>query len=100
MTDRLLATYRVAAPHESARARAEALAAEQSVEMPVSAIRDERVLAEIVARVEAIRPVEGGFEADIALASTTTGMEASQLRPSSRSISRRRRSRTYSLGVS
>lgn len=79
MTDRLLATYRFAAPFEDARPRAEALAAEQSVEMPVSAIRDERVLREIVARVEAIRPVEDGFEADIAIAASTTGGEASQL---------------------
>ncbi len=79
MTDRLLATFRIAAPFEDAPARAEALAAEQSVEMPVSAIRDERVLRDIVARVQAIRPVEGGFETDIALAAATTGMEASQL---------------------
>jgi ribulose-bisphosphate carboxylase large chain len=77
--DRLIATYRVAAPFDEARARAEALAAEQSVEMPLSAIRDARVLRDIVARVDAVRPVDGGFEADIALAVASTGDEASQL---------------------
>ncbi len=77
--DRLIATYRIAAPFDGARARAEALAAEQSVEMPLSAIRDARVLRDIVARVDAVRPVDGGFEADIALAAATTGDEASQL---------------------
>ena len=35
--ERILATYRIAAPHSEARARAEALAAEQSVELPIAA---------------------------------------------------------------
>ena len=48
MSERILATYRVAASESESRARAEALAAEQSVEMPVTAITDQRVLAEIV----------------------------------------------------
>lgn len=77
--DRLVATYRITAPFGEARARAEALAIEQSVEMPLAAVRDPRVLRDIVARVEAVRPVADGFEADIALALATTGHEASQL---------------------
>ena len=56
MTARILATYRVSAPAGEIEARARALAAEQSVEMPVEAIRDARVLGEIVATVESIRP--------------------------------------------
>ncbi len=56
MSARLLATYRVECPAGEIEARARALAAEQSVEMPVDAIRDPRVLAEVVATVESIRP--------------------------------------------
>src|SRR5258708_12839705 len=77
--ERILATYRIAASESESRARAEALAAEQSVEMPVAAIRDERVLREVVARVESIRPHAGDFEAVLGIAPATTGNEASQL---------------------
>ena len=77
--ERLLATYRIAAPAEHARARARALASEQSVEMPVEAIGDARVLREVLATVAAIRPGDGAFEVDLALAPATTGHEASQL---------------------
>jgi ribulose-bisphosphate carboxylase large chain len=76
---RLLATYRVAASAREIDARARALAAEQSVEMPVEAIRDPRVLSEIVASVEAIRPAGSHFEVTLGLAAETTGAEASQL---------------------
>ena len=55
MSDRILATYRIAAPEAEIRARAEALAIEQSVEMPVGAIEDRRVLDEVVATVADIR---------------------------------------------
>jgi ribulose-bisphosphate carboxylase large chain len=96
MTARILATYRVSAPAGGIEARARALAAEQSVEMPVEAIRDARVLGEIVATVESIRPAltpgpspacgrgAGGegqeiFEVTLGLAAETTGHEASQL---------------------
>jgi ribulose-bisphosphate carboxylase large chain len=77
--DRILATYRIAASESESRARAEALAAEQSVEMPLAAIRDERVLREVVARVESIRPHAGTFEVVLGIAPVTTGNEASQL---------------------
>src|SRR5258708_11584272 len=77
--DRILATYRIAASESESRARAEALAAEQSVEMPVAAIGDPRVLEEIVARVESIRPHAGYFEVVLGIAPITTGNEASQL---------------------
>jgi ribulose-bisphosphate carboxylase large chain len=77
--ERILATYRISAPAAEARARAEALAAEQSVEMPLSAIRDPRVLREVAASVEEIRPQGERFEVVLGLAPATTGSEASQL---------------------
>ena len=76
---RILATYRIQAPAAEIRARAEALAVEQSVEMPVSAIHDPRVLAEVVARVESIRPAGDAHEVVLGIAPETTGLEASQL---------------------
>jgi len=79
MTDRILATYRINAPETESKVRAEALATEQSVEMPLPAIADARVLHEIVARVEAIRPHGDWFEVVLGIAPTTTGNEASQL---------------------
>jgi ribulose-bisphosphate carboxylase large chain len=77
--NRIFATYRIHAPASEARARADALAAEQSVEMPVSAIDDARVLGEVVATVEEIVPGGESFEATLGIAVETTGDEASQL---------------------
>lgn len=77
--ERLLATYRIAAPESESRARAQALAIEQSVEMPLAAIGDERVLRESVATVESIRPHAGNFDVVLGIAAPTTGHEATQL---------------------
>jgi ribulose-bisphosphate carboxylase large chain len=77
--DRILATYRIAASESGSRARAEALAIEQSVEMPLAAIGDDAVLREVVATVESIRPHAGDFEVVLGIAPSTTGREASQL---------------------
>src|SRR5258706_16281429 len=77
--DRILATYRITAGESESRARAEALAAEQSVEMPLSAIGDERILKEVVATVEQIRPHAGEFDVVLGIAPATTGNETSQL---------------------
>jgi ribulose-bisphosphate carboxylase large chain len=79
MMERILATYRISAPESEIRARAEALAAEQSVEMPVAAIRDERILREIVASVESVSPRDGAFDVVLGIAPATTGYETSQL---------------------
>ena len=79
MSDRILATYRIAASESESRVRAEALAAEQSVEMPVGAIDDKRILAGIVATVESIKPHAGEFDVVLGIAPATTGNEASQL---------------------
>lgn len=77
--ERLLATYRIAAPFAQAAERAQALAIEQSVEMPLAAIADERVRREVVATVESVREIDGGFETVLGIAPATTGPEASQL---------------------
>ena len=73
------ATYRIAAPQAEIASRAQALAIEQSVEMPLAAIDDERILREVVARVEEIRPNAAGAEVVLGIAPATTGNEASQL---------------------
>ena len=77
--DRILATYRITAPASESRARAEALATEQSVEMPLEAIEERRILDEIVARVVDIRPHGDCFEVDLGIAPETTGNEPAQL---------------------
>ena len=79
MNERIIATYRIAAPQTDIRGRARSLATEQSVEMPLEAVREPHVLDEIVASVEAIRPMGEDFEVDIGIAPATTGYEASQL---------------------
>lgn len=79
MTGRILATYRIAACTGEIDARARVLALEQSVEMPIEAIGDRRVLAEVVATVESVRPAGSAFEVTLGLAAETTGSEASQL---------------------
>ena len=78
--DRIIATYRVRADAASIAARAQAIAVEQSVEMPVAAIDDRRVLDEVVGRVEHIADAgDGRFDVRIALAASTTGHEPGQL---------------------
>jgi len=76
---RILATYHVRSTAADIDARAAALAAEQSVEMPVEAVADARIREEIVATVESIRPREAAFEVVLGIAPATTGNEASQL---------------------
>src|SRR5206468_718330 len=61
-------------------ARAHAIALEQSIESPIEAVNDARVLDEVLARVVEIVPTDGGeFDATIRLAAETTGFEAGQL---------------------
>ena len=54
MSDRLTAIYRVRSDAQSIEARAQAIAVEQSIEMPVAAVDDPIVLRDIVGAVEAI----------------------------------------------
>lgn len=80
MTERLHAIYHVRAEAGAIAARAQAIAVEQSVEMPLSAIEDARVMAEIVGRVEDISDLGAGvFAVRIALAAATIGDDAGQL---------------------
>jgi ribulose-bisphosphate carboxylase large chain len=77
---RLTAVYRVRAAASEIEARARAIAVEQSVEMPVEAIRDPAIRDAIVGAVGAIADLGGGvFEVEIGLATATVGDDAGQL---------------------
>jgi ribulose-bisphosphate carboxylase large chain len=77
---RLIATYHVRADARAIEARAKAIAVEQSVEMPLSAIEDQHVLDEIVGRVEAISQISNDlFAVHIGLSRVTVGTDAGQL---------------------
>lgn len=76
----LHAIYHIRSDARSIDDRASAIAVEQSVEMPVSAIDDEAVLAHIVGRVLAIDDRGNGvFEVRVALATETVGGDPGQL---------------------
>ena len=78
--ERLTAIYRIRDSADRVAARAQGIAVEQSVEMPVAAITDKRVLEDIVGQVEDIRDLGNGtFDARIGLSVATTGLEAGQL---------------------
>ncbi|MSO69805.1 MAG: ribulose 1,5-bisphosphate carboxylase [Alphaproteobacteria bacterium] len=77
---RIHVTYRVKSEAGAIEARAEAIALEQSVELPREVIDDPVVKAEIIGRVEAIDARGDGFFAvRIGLAEATTGLEVGQL---------------------
>jgi ribulose-bisphosphate carboxylase large chain len=74
------AVYHVRGDARSIAERARAIATEQSVEMPVAAIDDAFVRAEIVGRVVAVAEQASGlFEVRIALAGETIGHDPGQL---------------------
>ena len=80
MSERLIATYRLRTTAADIDAQAAAIAVEQSVEMPVSAISDDWVLTNSVGQVEAIRDHgDGTFLVQISLLSDTTGAEPGQV---------------------
>lgn len=77
---RLAAIYHVRSDARSIEGRARAVAVEQSVEMPLSAIEDQQILDEIVGRVDGISEIAPGlFAVRIALAAATVGRDAGQL---------------------
>jgi ribulose-bisphosphate carboxylase large chain len=77
---RLSAIYHVLSDAKSIEARARAIAIEQSIEMPLSAVDDGFVRSEIVGRVEGILEKEhGSFEVTIALCADTVGQDPGQL---------------------
>jgi ribulose-bisphosphate carboxylase large chain len=76
---RFTAVYRIRSDAASIEARAQSIAVEQSVEMPVSAIAEPEILRDIVGEVEAIQDRGGGvFDVRIGLATATTGLDAGQ----------------------
>jgi ribulose-bisphosphate carboxylase large chain len=79
-TTRITAVYRVVSSPDAIERRAQSLAVEQSVEMPLEAISSAAVLRDIVGRVEGIADLgDGAFEVRVGLATATTGLEAGQL---------------------
>lgn len=80
MQERLHVTYHVCSEARAIEARARSIAVEQSVEMPVAAIDDAFVRAEIVGQVERISERSNGvFEVRISLALQTVGNDPGQL---------------------
>lgn len=74
------ATYRVRASAAQIDNRAQAIALEQSIELPLAAVTDARVLRDVVAQVAGIVPVAPDrFDVTLRLAVETTGGEAGQL---------------------
>ena len=80
MSARFHTTYHLRCPADEIEARARGIAVEQSVEMPLAAIEDARVLTEIVGQVAGIADLgDGVFEVRIALAIETIGVDAGQM---------------------
>lgn len=80
MSERLTVTYRVRSDAASISARAQGIAVEQSVEMPLAAIDEPAVLSDIVGKVTGITDRGGGlFDVRIDLAVATVGDDAGQL---------------------
>jgi ribulose-bisphosphate carboxylase large chain len=76
----LLAIYHIRCDARAVEARARAVALEQSVEMPLEAIDDDFVRAEIVGRLEAITDRhDGAFEVRVSLSAATVGDDPGQL---------------------
>jgi ribulose-bisphosphate carboxylase large chain len=76
----MIASYRIRGEAREIEARAQTIAVEQSVEMPLSAIREPAILTEIVGEVGAIADCgDGWFDVEIALAGATVGADAGQL---------------------
>jgi ribulose-bisphosphate carboxylase large chain len=77
---RLPVTYHIRSTAAEIAGRAEGIAVEQSVEMPLEAIDEPSVLAEIVGKVEDIADLgDGRFAVRIGLALSTIGQDAGQL---------------------
>jgi len=75
----LRVVYHLAVEPARAEARAEALAREQTVEVPRAVVRDPVVRGEALGRVEALAPgPEGGFLATLAYPTGATGLEPAQ----------------------
>jgi ribulose-bisphosphate carboxylase large chain len=79
MTGRFTVTYQVRATAAEIDARAQAIAVEQSVEMPLAAIQDQAILSDIVGAVEGVDDLGNDtFAVRIGLATDTVGHDAGQ----------------------
>jgi ribulose-bisphosphate carboxylase large chain len=77
---RLHVTYRISASAADIERRAQTLAIEQSIEMPLDTVREQRIRDEVVGRVESIEPEgEDRFRVVLGLAAETIGGEVAQL---------------------
>jgi len=77
---RMAAIYRVRSDAGAIEGRAQAIAVEQSVEMPLSAISESYVLREIAGEVQGIAELAPGlFEVRIGLSAASLGLDAGQL---------------------
>lgn len=80
MSERLKAFYRIRSEPDSIEDRAKGLAIEQSVETPLAAVHDPRILSDIVGEVAAIEDRgDGWFDVRVDLAAATIGGDAGQL---------------------
>ncbi len=80
MQDAFSVVYHVRSTPKEIAGRAEAIALEQSVELPRAAVRDPYIVENILARVESIAPLgDDRFEVVIRLARITAGDEPAQL---------------------
>jgi ribulose-bisphosphate carboxylase large chain len=80
MTSRFTVTYHVRSTAADIDARAQGIAVEQSVEMPLAAIDDDFVLSDIVGAIEGVDDLGNGiFSVRIGLATATVGHDAGQL---------------------
>ena len=80
MSGRFTVTYDIRCGAAEIEARAQEIAVEQSVEMPLAAIDDVMVLSDIVGSVQGIADIGGGvFRVRIGLATATVGHDAGQL---------------------
>lgn len=78
--ERILVTYQVTCPETAIAARAASIAVEQSIEMPLSAVRDQRILDDYTGRVESITPLAPGLHSVvIALSAGTLDEDPGQL---------------------
>ena len=77
---RILAHYQVGGPATGIEARAAALALEQSIEMPLTAVTSAYVRDQVVATVERIAPLATqGHQVTLAIATATVGRDIGQL---------------------
>jgi len=78
--DDLIARYRLRVGADGVEDRAKKIAVEQSVEMPLAGVRDQRILDDIVGKVLKIEPAgPHAFDATIRLNARTVGTDAGQL---------------------